>query len=92
MVVLFAKHDINQLNLKVQAGHPLPARFQQSYMTLSSLRKSLGEDAIIPFSTEDTLGYVLVEKNRIAALEAENAKLKEQLVNAKGRKADKENQ
>lgn len=84
MLVLFAKKDIDQPNLKVRAGYPLPARFQQSYMTMRSLKETLGSDAIIPFSTEDTHGYVLVEGERLAALERENAQLKQHLA-AKGK-------
>jgi len=79
MQVLFASIDINEDNLKVRAGHPLPARFQQSYMTLRSLRESFGHDAIIPFNTDDTQGYVLVQADKIATLEKENAQLKQQL-------------
>lgn len=96
MLVLFAKQDIDQSNLKVRAGHPLPARFQQSYMTLRSLKENLGPDAIIPFSTEDTQGYVLVEASKIAILEQENVMLRQQLAEAKskpggggGKQADK---
>ena len=83
MLVLFAKRDIDEANLKVRAGHPLPSRFQQSVFTLRSLRDHLGEDAVIPF-TEDTKGYVLVETSRIAALEKEVAQLKQQLASKPG--------
>ena len=78
MLVLFAKNDIDQDNLKVKAGHPLPSRFQQSFLTRQALERQLGKDAIIPL-TADTQGYVLVETKRLADLESENANLKQQL-------------
>lgn len=85
MQVLFARHDIDQPNLKVRAGHPLPSRFQQSTIfTLKSLKEHLGPDAIISL-TEDNKDYMLVSISKLKALEAENEQLRQRLA-GKGRK------
>lgn len=91
MIVLFAGRDIDESNLKVRAGHPLPSRFQQSSMTARSLRQHLGQDAIISL-TEDNQNYVLVETGKIAALEREIAQLKQQVGKPKAGGDKKETQ
>ena len=97
MQVLFARQDIDLPNLKVRAGHPLPSRFQQSTIfTLKSLKEHVGPDAIISL-TEDTRDYRLVSINKLEALDAENAQLKQeneqlkQQLAAKSKKAGGDN-
>jgi hypothetical protein len=66
MSYLFAAKDIDQPNLKVKAGRPLPERFQ-ARQYLKYLREALGADAIVEIG-ESTPGYVLVKAEEFEAL------------------------
>ena len=65
--MLFAKKDIEELNLKVKAGHLLPDRFQ-SFQSVKSLKETLGEDAIVEV-TPATTGFILMPENYIESLQ-----------------------
>jgi hypothetical protein len=53
----------------------LPTRFQNSSFTFRQLKDNLGDDAIVAVDA-NTRGWVLVEQDRLVALEAETASLR----------------
>lgn len=74
--VWVAARDINEPNLKVKAGSPLPDRFQSRYVVKHQLMPYIGEDA---FKLTDPQTPVTSTDDRIAALEASNDMLRSRI-------------